>query len=154
MASAADLATTLAGVDLFAGLSPKLIRELAECGKPHSFAAGDPVTVEGASVSGLAPFSPVGVFFHVIIEGSGEVRRRGTTIAQVGPGEYVGELSLIDGGPRTADVIAGPDGLSTLAFDKWDFNELLEEHPAIAVPMLRVMTARLRRCESELHSAG
>ena len=94
---------------------------------------------------------PHGALFHVVLEGSGEVRRHGAVTARVGPGDYIGELSLIDGGPRTAEVVAGPDGLSSLAFDKWTFAELLEEHPEVAVPMLRVTIARLRRCQDELH---
>jgi CRP/FNR family transcriptional regulator, cyclic AMP receptor protein len=151
MAEPDGLAATLASVDLFAGLPAKVLSQLALYGKPQSFSAGERVTIEGAAVGGWAPFSQTGVFFHVVLEGSGEVRKHGAAVALVGPGEYFGELSLIDGGPRTADVVAGPDGLSSLAFDKWTFAELLEEHPEIAVPMLRVMTARLRRCEAALH---
>jgi len=56
-------------------------------------------------------------------------------------------VSLIDGKPRSADIVAGDDGLTTLGLAKWTFHELLETHPEIAVPMLRVMTARLRAAE-------
>ena len=151
MALPDDLAATLATVDLFAGLPTKVLGQLATYGRPQSFAAGEPVIVEGAPVTGWAPFSRTGALFHVVLDGSGEVRRHGAVIGRVGPGDYTGELSIIDGGPRTAEVVAGPDGLSSLAFDKWTFAELLEEHPEVAVPMLRVTIARLRRCQDELH---
>jgi CRP/FNR family transcriptional regulator len=77
------------------------------------------------------------------------VSRRGTVVGTVGPGAYFGELSLIDGEPRSAEVVAGDDGLQTFALTKWSFEALMEEHPEVAVPMLRVMTARLRRAEAD-----
>ena len=45
-------------------------------------------------------------------------------------------------------MVAGLDGLETFALTKWTFNDLLADHPEVAVPMLRVLTARLRRCEA------
>jgi len=139
-----DLAARLGQTDLFAGVSPKVLKQLAGGGEIQEFAAGDVVTAEGAAVGGLAPFSRTGVFFHLAIEGSGEVRKGGQSVATVGPGDYFGELSLIDGEPRSADVIAGDGGLRTFAMNKWSFETLLEEHPEVAVPMLHVLAARLR----------
>ncbi len=149
-----DLAVTLGKVDLFAGLPAKVFRRFEQDGLRRSYAAGDVVTREGDEVGGFVPFSQEGVLFHVVLAGSGEVLHEGVPIGQVGPCDYFGELSLIDGGPRTADVVAGPDGLETLALTKWTFADLLEEHPEVAVPMLRVLTARLRRCEAAQHPKG
>jgi predicted metalloprotease with PDZ domain len=67
---------------------------------------------------------------------------------RLGTGEYFGELSLVDGLPRSAEVRAGPDGLSTFAITKWTFADLIEDHPEVAVPMLHVMVARLRAAEA------
>ena len=91
---------------------------------------------------------------HVVVAGSGEVSRNGRVVTQVGPGQYFGELALIDDGPRTADVVAGLDGLETFALTKWTFNDLLVDHPEVAIPMLRVLAARLRRCEAEPAAPG
>ena len=76
------------------------------------------------------------------------------THAVLEPGAYFGEISLIDGRPRSADVVAGEGGLRTLALSKWTFEDLLEKHPEIAVPMLRVLAARLRADEEPRSDAG
>ena len=68
--------------------------------------------------------------------------------ATLGEGAYFGELSLVDGGPRSAGVVAGDGGLTTFAIPKWTFDELLTKHPEVAVPMLRVLCGRLRRAEA------
>jgi CRP-like cAMP-binding protein len=143
-----ELAKQLEQTDLFAGLSKRALHRVEHDGEVKSFAAGAFVTAEGTPVSGFAAFSPAGAYFHLVLSGSGEVQHDGTTIATVGPGDYFGELSLIDGQPRSADVVAGPDGLTTFELDKWKFEALLEEHPEVAIPMLKVLTARLRAAEA------
>jgi CRP/FNR family transcriptional regulator, cyclic AMP receptor protein len=142
-----DVMSVLSTVDLFEGLPASVFRRLAQDGQRRSYTAGEAVTRVGDSVGGFAPFSREGVMMHVVLAGSGEVSRNGDVVGRVGPGQYFGELSLIDEGPRTADVVAGLDGLETFAITKWTFNDLLVDHPEVAVPMLRVMVARLRRCE-------
>jgi CRP/FNR family transcriptional regulator, cyclic AMP receptor protein len=139
----------LSTVDLFEGLPAGVFKRIAQDGQRRSYSAGQAVTQVGDAVGGFAPFSREGVMMHVVIGGSGEVSRNGEVVAQVGPGDYFGELSLIDDGPRTADVVAGLDGLETFAITKWTFNDLLADHPEVAVPMLRVVVARLRRCEAK-----
>ena len=143
-----DLMAVLSTVDLFAGLPAGVFRRLEQDGQRRSYTAGQAVTQSGESVSGFAPFSREGVMMHVVVAGSGEVSRNGQVVTQVGPGQYFGELALIDDGPRTADVVAGLDGLETFALTKWTFNDLLVDHPEVAIPMLRVLAARLRRCEA------
>ncbi len=102
---------------------------------------------EGDKVSGFRAFSPEGVEMHVILAGSVQVRVHGAEVATLGAGAYFGELSLIDGGRRTADVVAGPDAVTTFALPKWAFDALLTKHPEVAVPLLKVLCARLRRAE-------
>lgn len=154
MTSADDVVAMLGTIDLFAGLPASVFRRLEQDGQRRSYTAGEAVTHAGDSVGGFVPFSREGVMFHVVLAGAGEVSQHGAVIGQVGPGQYFGELSLIDAGPRTADVVAGLDGLETFALTKWTFADLLAEHPEVAVPMLRVMTARLRRCEAGEKPAG
>jgi CRP/FNR family cyclic AMP-dependent transcriptional regulator len=142
-----DVAARIGQADLFAGVSPKILKNIASSGEIQEFATGETVTAEGASVGGLAPFSRTGVYFHLVLDGSGDVFIGGEQVNTVKSGDYFGELSLIDGEPRSADVIAAGDGMRTFAINKWAFEALLEEHPEVAVPMLHVLTARLRAAQ-------
>jgi CRP-like cAMP-binding protein len=143
-----ELVAALSGVDLFAGVPAKVIRRIAESGERLVYAAGTTVITEGATVGGFAAFSLPTVGMHVVLEGDARVQVHGVEQGVLGPGSYFGELSLIDGQPRSADVVAGDRGLLTFAISKWTFEKLLEEHPAVAVPMLRVLCARLRAQET------
>lgn len=142
------LITALGQVDLFAGLSPRVLRRIAESGGVSSYEAGAEVIHAGDAVSGFRVFSHKGVDMHVVLAGSAEVRVHGQTVGTLGPGAYFGELSLIDGKPRSADVLAGPAGMTTFALAKWSFDDVLKDHPEVALPMLRVVAGRLRRAES------
>jgi CRP-like cAMP-binding protein len=142
------LIATLGQVDLFAGLSPRVLRRIAESGGVGSYEAGTEVIHAGDPVSGFRVFSHEGVDMHVVLAGSAEVRVNGHTVGTLGAGSYFGELSLIDGKPRSADVLAGPAGMTTFALAKWSFDDILKAHPEVAVPMLRVVAGRLRRAES------
>ena len=143
-----DTIDVLASIDLFAGLSSRALKEIAKSTKSASFAAGEPVVSEGESVSGFRAFSASGVNMYIVEAGSAAVVVNGATVGTLQPGAYFGELSLIDGGPRSADVVAGDDGLSTITLSNWAFEDLLKNHPEVAVPMLKVLVARLRRAES------
>jgi CRP-like cAMP-binding protein len=144
------IVTALSAVDLFAGLSPRVLGRIADAGHVAEFEAGADVVHAGEPVSGFRAFSPKGVEMHVILSGQAVVVVNGRTVDTLGPGEYFGELSLIDGQPRSADVVAGDGGLSTFALPRWSFDELLTSHPEIAIPILRVVAARLRRAEAAL----
>jgi CRP-like cAMP-binding protein len=145
-----ELVAALSTIDLFAGVPPKVIRRIAESGERLAYAAGSTVISEGAAVGGFAAFSLPTVGMHVVLEGGGRVLVAGVEHGTLGPGSYFGELSLIDGQPRSADVVAGTEGLLTFAISKWTFETLLEEHPVVAVPMLRVLCARLRAQEASV----
>ena len=142
------LVQTLSDVDLFAGLPDKVIKRIASTGKTRTFAPGAAVTEEGSSVSGWASFSPDGVCFYVIRDGSADVEVHGAHRATLGPGAYFGETSLIDGQPRSATVVAGPDGLTAFAITAFDFAPILKEHPPVALALLKVLAARLRAAEA------
>ncbi len=149
-----DLVTVLGGVDLFHGLSTKVLGQIADRGHEAEYAPGTVVIVQGDSVEGFKAFAPGGAEMHVVLEGTARVDVHGETHAVLKPGAYFGEISLIDGRPRSADVVAGDDGLRTLALSKWTFEDLLEKHPEIAVPMLRVLAARLRADEEPRSDEG
>jgi CRP-like cAMP-binding protein len=66
-------------------------------------------------------------------------RKRGT----LGAGDFFGEISLLDGGPRSADVVAATD-VDMLGLTAWVFRGVLEQYPSIAQKMLVTMAGRLR----------
>jgi CRP/FNR family cyclic AMP-dependent transcriptional regulator len=147
-----ELVPALEKVDLFQGLDHKVVRRVAETGRVESFSPDETVFAHGESVSGWRAFSPKGVELHIVLSGSAAVILQGAHHGTLQPGDYFGELSLIDGEPRSADIVASTEGLTTFAISKWQFEELLEEFPRIAIPMLRVLTARLRAAEQRAGS--
>jgi CRP-like cAMP-binding protein len=84
-----------------------------------------------------------GVGLFIIVEGVAKVTIGGRPKATLGPGDFFGEIALLDGGPRTATVTADTD-VSLLGLTEWVFRGLLQEHPAIAVKTLQAMAGRLR----------
>jgi len=142
------LVQTLSDIDLFEGLSSKVMKHIASEGTTRTFAAGEAVTEEGEGVTGWASFSPQGVCFYVILEGAADVAVDGEHRATMGAGQYFGETSLIDGKPRSATVVAGPDGMKAFALTAWAFKPILEEHPSVAMTMLQVLAGRLRAAEA------
>jgi CRP-like cAMP-binding protein len=149
-----DLVAALSAIDLFAGVPAKVIRRISESGETQAYAAGATVISQGAAVAGFAAFALPTVGMHLVLEGAARIVVNGVDHAVLGPGTYFGELSLIDGQPRSADVIAEPAGLLTFAISKWTFETLLEDHPEVAVPMLRVLCARLRAQEAAVAGPG
>jgi CRP-like cAMP-binding protein len=138
----------LSEVDLFAGLPDRVIKKIAAEGRIVHFDPGTPVTEEGSSVKGWASFSPTGVCFYVIKEGSADVQVHGEHRITLGPGQYFGETSLIDGAPRSATVITGPEGMTAFSLTAFDFAPILEENPPVALALLKVLAARLRAAEA------
>ena len=126
----------LSKVDLFAGLSPKALKRVASQARTGHHAAGTELTVEGRDGLGL----------HLLLSGTAEVLVGSTTARTLGPGEYFGEISLIDGGPRSATVRATSE-VEALSLPSWAFRPLLDEEPEIARALLLVLCERLRAAE-------
>jgi CRP/FNR family transcriptional regulator, cyclic AMP receptor protein len=123
----------LRGVDLFEELSKSELRKVAGLAKPFTFVAGESVTEEGTP----------GGRFHVIQTGTAKVVAGGRTRATLGPGEYFGELSLIDGEPRSATVVA-VEPLTTISIAEWNLRPLLKSQPTISYKLLVVLCRRVR----------
>lgn len=85
----------------------------------------------------------VGTGFYLIVEGEARVQGGGKTVATLGPGQFFGELALLDRAPRTATVIAAAPTKS-VALASWDVLAILEEDPKIALKMLHEVAHRLR----------
>ncbi len=146
-----DIATILHSIDIFAGLSPKVLKRLAEAGRVVEAPPGAEIIHAGEPVSGFRAFSPEGVEMHVILTGTATVRVNGQVAGTLIADDYFGELALIDGKPRSADVVAGDSTLTTWALPKWEFESVVKEHPEVLLPILRVVVARLRRAEAAAH---
>jgi len=81
--------------------------------------------------------------FFVILSGEADVRGGAGSVASLGPGDYFGEIALLDNGPRTATVVA-KSAMRCLVLSPSQFQDVLYQHPAIAVTMLHAVVRRLR----------
>ncbi len=138
MARESDVQAALARVDLFTGVSGRTLKKLAASGQIVDHAAGHEVISEGRDAAG----------FHLILAGEMLIDVGGQERPSLGVGKYFGEISLLDGKPRTATATAGPAGAKTWALTAWKFLPMLEEHPEICRPLLTTLCARLRAAES------
>jgi CRP/FNR family cyclic AMP-dependent transcriptional regulator len=91
----------------------------------------------------IARQGEVGTGFFLVASGSVRVVRDGETIARIGPGDFFGELSILDGRPRIAQVVADEPTVC-LALASWDFEAVVKEQPAVALAILRGLAGRLR----------
>ena len=129
-------ADLLAQVPLFEGLSRRHLKQIAEHADEISFRERE-IIVEAGQRGGT---------FFVIVEGEVRVVRGDRTIARVGPGEFFGEISLLDGGPRTASVIAETPVVAIRLF-KASFDKVVREEPSVAGKILAAVARRLREAE-------
>lgn len=143
MASKSELAQQFAEVDLFTELPRRLVEKIAAIAREVTFNPGQEVVEEGHG----------GVGFHLILDGQATVQVRGQSRPDLGPGDYFGEISLVDGKPRSATVRAKTP-LHTASLTVWDFQPLLERDTSIALALLRRMCARLRSVEDSAAATG
>ena len=88
----------------------------------------------------------VGNEMYVLIEGTAKIEYRGMFFAEIGPGDFVGELAVIDGSPRLATTTAVTD-CRFVAINRARFEFLVAETPNLAVEVMRVLALRLRRTD-------
>jgi len=127
-------------VPLFAELKPKELEKLSTSFKERTFSEGEDVSIEGETGGG-------GRFF-VIESGEAIVTVHGEERGRLGPGDYFGDVAMIDRGERTATIRAASD-LKCYSLAFWDFRPLVESDARIAWPLLQTMAKRLRAAESE-----
>lgn len=108
----------LASVPLFSGCTTKELRDIAKATVELTLDQGKEFVTQG----------DVGREAFIIVDGTAEVTRSGQTIGQLGPGDCVGELALLDHGPRTATVTATTP-LTVLVLGPREFSGLLDEVP-------------------------
>jgi len=127
----------LAQVPLFSGLAPRHLKRLADLTEQQRFMEGSRVVREG----------DIGDTFYVILEGEAKVTgRSGRVVNRLRPGDFFGEISLLDGGPRTASVLADSP-LMMLALPRTAFLKMLRQEPDVGVKLLGYAASMLRRLE-------
>lgn len=128
---------SLSTVPLFAGLTDDDRREVVQ--------AGDEIDVEAGRE--LVTEERVGREFFLIIDGEAVVRREGREVATLGPGDYFGELALLDKGPRTATVVARTP-MRLFVLGQREFGGLVSTVPGLASKLLLRLAQRLREADA------
>jgi len=141
-----DISAVLGSVDIFRGLRPRVLKRLARAGRVVEAPPGAQIIRAGESVSGFHTHSPL--HMHVILAGDASVQVNDQEVQRLVVDDYFGDLALIDGQPRSADVVAGPSGDTTWSRGKAEFDKVVKEHPEVLLPMIKVVVARLRRAEA------
>lgn len=126
-----EAVTALARVPLFAGLSKKELLEVARHTDEVDLRSGTELAREGE----------LGREAFVILAGTAEVRRRGRKVADLGPGDVVGEMSVVSHLPRTATVISTSD-LTALVMSSREFSAVMDANPKVAVKVLKAVATR------------
>ena len=120
-------------VPLFAGCSAKQIQFIATQVEDMDFAAGRVLCKEGQS----------GADFFVLLSGAADVTRKGRKIAKMGPGDFFGEIALVDGGPRTATVTTTAPS-RCLVLGPRQFQNVLHQDTDIAHSVMKALSLRVR----------
>jgi CRP/FNR family cyclic AMP-dependent transcriptional regulator len=128
----------LEGVPLFAGVSAAGIEELGAIADEVEVRAGTALTHEGAREG----------FFFIVVEGTVRIERDGRVVNRIGPGEFFGEIALLDGGPRTATATAVTDS-RLLSLEHQAFDDLMDSSPAIRTAVMEAVGQRLRAMDEE-----
>jgi CRP/FNR family transcriptional regulator, cyclic AMP receptor protein len=129
----AEITELLSRVPLFSGCSQREIAAIARAAKEVN-------RREGAV---LARTGEPGVGFFLLVDGKADVLVNGRKRGTLEPGDFFGEISLLDGGPRSADVVAATD-VTMLGLTAWVFRGVLEQYPSISQKMLVTLASRLR----------
>lgn len=120
-------------VPLFAGCTDKQLEFIASRVEEMDFPAGRTLCEEGKS----------GGDFFIILSGTAEARRSGKPLRRMNDGDFFGEISLLDNGPRTATVVASTS-VRCLVLGPTQFQDVLYQNSDIAVKVLYTVAKRLR----------
>jgi CRP-like cAMP-binding protein len=135
-----DLEANLAKAPLLAGLDKRTLAQLAQRAKVRSYGPGEAIVHQDAPAAAL----------YVILSGRADVElEHGDAtgmVGRLGPGDFFGELALIEEHARTATVRA-TEPTECALFVAWEFTALLKEYPEVAVPIMYALIARIHRRE-------
>jgi len=127
-------------VPIFGSLKRSILSEVAESSVIETYETGAKIAAQGEE----------GTSFYMILEGSVEVRRSRRVIAKLGRGDFFGEMAILDGQPRSADIIA-IEKTNCLALSRSTFKTLLESNPDLALSILQEVVRRLRETTKSIH---
>jgi len=130
---AEDRTTALAHVSLFAHLSKRQLRNVLEQASEYEYDQGDAIVKDGT----------LGHSLFVLIAGKARVVKNNRTVARLSPGDFFGEIAVLDRRPRTASVVADSP-VTCLVLHREDLRKVLGEEPQIAWSMLSALASRLR----------
>jgi CRP-like cAMP-binding protein len=128
----------LKDIPLFNRVDDRGMKLLAATFTERVFKEGASLTIEGQGAAG----------FFIIENGTAVVAVDGSERRTLGPGDYYGEIALVDGGVRTASITATSDG-KAFGMAAWQFRPLVEEDPTIAWSLLEALAARIRAIEAD-----
>ena len=134
---------SLRHVPLFADLSDRDLKRLADSMQELSFAPGKEIVAQGKG----------GVGFFVILDGSARVTQGGEERGTLAAGDYFGEMALIDGDHRLASVHAEGE-LRCAAMTPWTFRPFVKDHPDIAWALLTALVKRVRETQARQVAAA
>jgi len=129
----------LSRVPVFANCTPDEISAICAVAQESGFQPGQIIVTQGTP----------GQAFYLILEGQVEIIRDGQPLGTFGPGDFFGEMSLLDQAPRSATIKA-LEATNCLMLSSWDFKAVLESHPSIAIKLLEVLSRRLRVADERL----
>ena len=117
---------------LWSGLTEKELRVIARSFKELKYESGDIIVRKGEA----------GIGFYLVADGSVEVRSDGKVLSKLGPGKFFGEMSILDGQPRSADVVA-LEPSRCLALTSWSFKSIVSNQPKMALKLLQESVRRM-----------
>jgi CRP/FNR family transcriptional regulator, cyclic AMP receptor protein len=130
---AGDTYSDLKNVWLFSGCSQVELRRITKLHERVVVPSGTLLVEQGEA----------GLLFFVVLAGTASVVRDGRSISSLGPGDYFGELALLDNSPRSASVTSNTD-MTMLVIRQRHFQRVLQASPALTRRLLRAMANRLR----------
>lgn len=137
--SKTEFTSFLKTIPLFSSCTSGELNRIAAIIKEVQFDAGQTICREGET----------GVGLHVVVEGETKVQIGGRTRRRLGAGAFFGEIALLDGGPRSATVVAETP-VRTLSIAAWSFKTTLKANPNLALKMLEETCRRLRTSDANI----
>lgn len=131
----------LARVPIFEKCTSDEIQAISSVAQEHFYEPGQIIVTQGTP----------GQAFYLILAGRVAIERDGRALGAFGPGDFFGEMSLLDSAPRSATIRA-IEQTRCLMLSSWDFKALLERNPSIAIKLLEVLSRRLRVADERLTS--